>query len=122
MDKPAILEASHPLAKSLYAEYIQEREGKFILENEKGFATYLFVNDGCYIEDIYVAKDHRKYGQAAEFADKIAKIAKEKGYNKLYGTVAPGSNGATESLKVLLAYGFSLQSANPQLIVFVKEI
>lgn len=107
---------------SLFAEYIQEREGKHIVESDKGFATYTFVGDGCYIEDIYVAKKYRKHGQAAEFADQIAKVAKEKGFHKLYGTVAPGANGSTDSLKVLLAYGFKLHSSNQNLIVMVKEI
>lgn len=107
---------------SLYAEYVREREGKFVIENDKGFATYTFVNDGCYIEEIFVVKEHRKSGQAAEFADQIVKIAKEKGFNRLYGTVAPQAHGSTESLKVLLAYGFRLQTSNQNLIVMVKEI
>jgi len=111
-----------PLPKSHYASYIEEREGAFIVENEKGFATYRFINDGCYIEDIYVAKDFRKNGQAVEFADQIAEIAKAKGFTRLYGTVAIGAKGATDSLKVLLAYGFNLHSANSQLVVFVKDL
>lgn len=125
MDAPTLLKPlsrSELIPMSLYAEYVREREGKFVVENDKGFATYLFVNDGCYIEDIYVAKEYRKNGQAAEFADEIAKIAKQKGVSKLYGTVAPQANGATESLKVLLAYGFKLHSSNQNLILMVKDI
>lgn len=107
---------------SLFASYIKERENKDIIETDKGFATYYFVNDGCYIQDIYVNPDHRKECVAADMADQIASIAKEKGCDKLYGSVSPSANGSTSSLKVLLAYGFSLHSAANNFIVMVKDI
>lgn len=107
---------------SLYASYIQERENKFIIESDKGFATYTFVSDGCYIEDIYVTKEHRKSGEAARMADQIAEIAIEKGYLRLYGTVAPRANGATDSIKVLLAYGFRVNGSDANLIYMVKDL
>lgn len=107
---------------SLYADYINERTGKEIVESDKGFATYYFHKDGCYIEDIYVQPDYRKSGEASNMANKIAEIAKSKGINKLYGTVCPSANNSTDSLKVLLAYGFKLDSSISNLIALVKEI
>lgn len=107
---------------SLYAHYIKERENKEIVESEKGFATYCFTNDGCYIVDIYVLPEFRKSGEASNMANQITEIAKSKGFNKLYGTVSPLANGSTESLKVLLAYGFKLDSSNSQLLVLKKDI
>lgn len=107
---------------SLQAQYAKERENIETLESEIGFATYYFLEDGCYIKDIYVHPDHRKSGEASRLANEIAVMAKEKGSKKLYGTVCPSANGSTESLKVLLAYGFRLDSCISNLIAMVKEI
>jgi len=108
--------------KSHYGNYIRERLGKDIIEDEYGFATFYFIGDGCYIEDIYVDADHRKGGHASKYADQIAAKAKELGYTKLYGTVVPTAKGSTESLKVLLAYGFRVDSAANNVIALVKVL
>ncbi len=49
---------------SLYGEYIKELQGKDILENENGFATYYPFQDGMYIENIYVRPAFRNPGSA----------------------------------------------------------
>lgn len=107
---------------SLFAQYIAEREGKEIVEDNQGFATYFYVDDGVYIENIYTCPDFRHVGVAASYADRIAAIAKAKGYKKMYGTAVPSTKGCTDSVKVLLAYGFRVHSAEHNAIIFVKEI
>lgn len=107
---------------SLYAQYIKEREGKHILENEHGYATYMISGQECYIEDIYVVPEMRKSGVGAALADAITVEAKERGCKWLLGSVIPVANGSTTSLKVLLAYGFRLLKSEQNLIVMVKEI
>lgn len=110
---------------SNYGNYIKERLGRDIVEDDKGFATYEFYEESqaCYIVDIYVHPDFRKEKVASNYADKIAEIAKERGCKFLYGTVAPGTNHSTESVKVLLGYGFELSHlTNDNLIWFRKGI
>lgn len=108
---------------SKYAEYIKEREDKEIIEDSRGFATYQFLDsDKCYIESIYVRPDYRNTNVASEMADKVASIAKAKGCNKLLGSVSPTTKNSTASLKVLLAYGFDLDSSTNNLILFSKDI
>lgn len=107
---------------SLYAQYIYERQGKSCIEDEHGFATYYYVQNACYIEDIYVVQDSRKLGIASKYADMISEEAKSKGYSKLLGSVLIGTNGCTDSLKALLAYGFQLSATNNNLIFLTKDI
>lgn len=107
---------------SHFAEYIKERQNKEIVEDENGFATYYFVGPDCYIEDIYVIPEKRKTGICFMYADKIAKIARDKNCLNLIGSVKPSANGSTVSLKVLLAYGFRLHSANEDFIWFKKKL
>lgn len=108
---------------SLYGQYIKEREGKDIVENDYGFATYMINKDNsCYIESIYVIPDARHDHVASQLADEIAYIAKSQGCNTLLGSVSPSANHSTSSLKVLLAYGFQLDSATNNFILMRKEI
>ena len=112
MDKP-----------SLYAQYLAEKTEDHILEIESGFATYRYLLDGaCYLVDIYVTPEARKRYLATELADSISAKARERGCNRLVGTVVPSAKNSTDSLRVLLAYGMRLVSAGPDLIVFEKAL
>ena len=108
---------------SLYGKFIKEREGKEIVEDHRGFATYSFLDaDRVYIENIYIAEDYRQTGVASEFYDQIASIAKAKGCTKLLGSVCPLTAGATTSVKILLACNFELDSSINNLIFFIKSL
>ncbi len=111
---------------SMYGSYIKERLGDEIMETDRGFATYKYVDSNgipaVYIMDIYVRPDFRKENVASELADAIVNIALKDGRKLLIGTVVPSSNGSTASLKVLLGYGMSLLSASNDVIVMKKEI
>lgn len=107
---------------SLYADYIKEREGREIVEDEFGFATYRIARQECYIVDIYVSPEHRRSGHAKKYADKITEIARERGCTYLLGTIVPSTNGSTESMKALLAYGFQIHSCKEDMIFLTKEI
>lgn len=107
---------------STYSLYISEREGKSIIESEKGFAVYYFINNACYVQDIFVKKEFRREKVAAGMLDAITKIAKDKGCNFLYGSVCPSANGSTESLIAALYYGFKLDSSVDNFIAYKKEI
>lgn len=109
---------------SQYGDYILERLGDRIVERAEGFATYRFLNEKktVYIIDIYVAPLFRKTKVASEMADEIVETAKKEGATEAIGTVVPSAKCSTDSLKVLLGYGMSLQSAANDLIVFKKEI
>jgi len=108
---------------SLYASYLKERTSDNIVELPEGFATYRLLNTNqCYIIDIYVLPEYRKSGIASHLADTIVAMAKTQGCTELLGTVVPSTNSSTTSLKVLLAYGMSLHSADSNLIVCKKDI
>src|SRR5438105_356331 len=96
---------------TLYGNYIKERLNHHIIETDKAFATYSFESEGVYVHDIYTHSDYRHEHLATKLADQIAEIAKQKGIHKMFGSVVPSANHSTESLKVLLAYGFRLRSS-----------
>lgn len=109
---------------SLYADYLKERTTDHILETPSGFASYRYVNEGktVYIVDIYVVPEERKSGRASALADEIIKEAKLKGCSEVLGSVQPSTKNSTDSLKVLLAYGFELFNAGQDFIFLKKKI
>lgn len=109
-------------ARSHYAQYIHDREGFDIIENVMGFATYKITGEECYVRDIYVEKQYRKDGVASRLCDKIKDIAKIAGCKWLVGSVQPSMPDSTDSLKVVLAYGFSLASVQPDFIILKMEL
>lgn len=108
--------------KSLFAKYKEERESAIVVENEHGFASAKLLDDFFYIEDIYVVPEKRQSKIASQMADDLVIKAKELGYNKVLGSVCVDANNSTISLKVLLAYGFSLHHTNNNMIYLIKEI
>lgn len=109
---------------SLYAEYLREHGLTEILEIDSGFATYRYINNGktVYIVDIYVSPEYRDGGVATELANTIAMEAKERGCTEMWGSVVPGANGATTSIKVLLAYGMSVHGIKDGHMIFRKDL
>lgn len=109
---------------SLFAKYLSERTGDKIIETLEGFATYRYVNNGktVYIVDIFVLPEFRKKKVASSLADMIVSEAKLLGAVDIIGTVVPSTKNSTISLKVLLGYGMTLNSASNDLVVFRKEI
>lgn len=108
--------------QSLYAKYINEREGRETLEDDFGFATFSIGEKTCYITDIYLVPEQRRLRKATELADRVVVIAKERGCNLLLGSIDPDTKGSHDSLLVLLQYGFILDSVQGSLVFFRKEI
>lgn len=109
---------------SMYAKYLMEKTTDQIIEIDKGFATYRYIDNGktVYIMDIYVLSEFRKENLASTMADIIVGEAIMNGCNKLLGSVVPSNKNSTDSIRVLLAYGMTLESSSQDFIVFRKEI
>lgn len=108
---------------SLYADYLREKTSDYILELDKGFITYRYVDDKTvYIVDIYIMPEFRRDKVASTLADHVVREAKSRGCTKLIGSVIPSNKNSNISLKVLLGYGMILESSTNDFIVFKKEI
>lgn len=96
--------------RSLYAQYINEREGKEIIEDNEGFATYIDCEDGpgIYIADVYVIPEARKTGKAHSYFDQIEEIARGRDKAFLRTTVESALPGWEISLKALTTNNFNV--------------
>lgn len=108
---------------SLYAQYIFERENMNIVENDNGFATYTFLNNGeIYLKDLFVKSMMRKTGLGVELADEVCRIGKEHGCKKLIGSVWVNANNPEESIGALLFYKMRITKAHDNMIWFEKDL
>lgn len=108
---------------SLYSMYIQERTNDEIIETDKGFCTYRFLDEKTvYIVDIFVLSDFRTTGEASNMADSVVELAVAKGCSELIGSVVPSCKNSAASMKVLLAYGMAPKSASNDFVIFSKRI
>lgn len=107
---------------SLWARYIMERDNKNMLEEEYGFATYYFIDEIVYLEDIYVTPEMRKTYVASQLADKVADKAREAGCKRMLGSVKMIDKSRDRNIKVLMNYGMKLDSSNEHMLYFIKDI
>lgn len=108
---------------SLYADYLREKTSDRIIETEKGFITYRYIDEKTvYIIDLYIRPDFRQKYAASDLADSVIEEAKNRGCVKLIGSVVPSNKNSTQSVEVLLRYGMHLESSTNDFIIFRKDI
>lgn len=107
---------------SLYGDYIKERENFDIVEDERGFATYLVQGEECYVRDVYVKPQHRKDHVAWGYMEIIRKRMKHFGVKTIITSVCTKANGTTTSQYAILSYGFVLSHTDGPMIYYRKEI
>lgn len=111
---------------SHYAKYLEEFTNQYIIEDENGYATYKFEDDYVYIMDIFVVKEKREKKIASSYADKIAEIAKQKGYYQMVGSTnleeLKTEEAKKRSMLVLLSYGFNPWFADKNILYYKKTL
>lgn len=104
-------------------QYLKELKGLDVYETEDGFILFKIEDEYLYVRDIYVLPEKRKKGVAAKMADELAAIVKKThDCTAMLGDVEPSNHNATDSIKVLLAYGMKVLEANDDEIIFFKYI
>ena len=107
----------------LYKQYLEEREGGFLIAEEHGFVTYKQIDAlSVWIVDIFVEKDHRKEGIATRLSALVVEEARKLGCTRVYGTADINAKGVTTSLKSILADGFEFSHAEGNMLYFIKNI
>lgn len=106
----------------LYLKYRKEREGIDYIHVEGAFATYKYVQDFCYLEDIYCIPELRDSGISHELANKVEEEAKSKGYKKMLGSVDINTNMPERSLRACFNHGYKILKLEGSVIWLHKEI
>ena len=112
------------MKKSLYGQYIAEREGNIILETEFGFATCQIEENSIYLMDMYVVPEKRQTGVGRDFLNKAAELAKEHNKSIITTSVCYNTNNPETSMLAILSCGFKFFNVkeSDNMIYFYKEI
>ena len=105
-----------------YSEYIKERKGAELFQDEDGFFTYRILGTDFFIDDLYVSKDKRKTGIGKKFSEKIDKMAKDNNCTRNICTVCVRANNYEDSFKFIQKMGYSVDKIEYVLIYMSKEI
>ncbi len=108
---------------SLFGIYVQETMGFDIIENEKGFITYKFLeNDDCYVDHLFIHPGFRQSGEGTALGLQITTLAKDAGCKRLVANVNTKFKYPTQAIKAFLAFGFKIDFAIKDFICISKEI
>lgn len=109
---------------NLYAQYLKERENKELIEKEFGFCIYEMAKPFMYIADVFVSKENRKKGHAADFVEEIKQIAKEAGCKHIITGFCLKANNWKISKRVIQKLGFEFfrKDKTNKIIYTIMEI
>ena len=106
----------------MYFDYLKEREGVDCVAYEYGFALVKLVSTGLYIQDIYVVPERRGEKLASKMLADIEAQCVQKNIEQIIGSCDTQANGATHSIKTMLATGFQLSHCDGNLIYLTKKL
>jgi predicted GNAT superfamily acetyltransferase len=108
--------------ETLFANYLLEREGAKILENESGFLIYKITGEECFIKDLCVSKDVRQQSKCRDLIASLSGIAKQAGAKYLTGNIFIKDKGHMVTLIAAHALGFKLVGANNDVLMILKDL
>ena len=106
----------------LFLQYKKERENVESIQVDGAFITYKFLQDYCYIEDVYCVPELRTSGIAHELATKVEIIARENGFTKMLGSVDTNASCPEQSLKACFNNGYKILNLQGSVIWLHKVL
>ena len=111
---------------SLYGDYIKERIGREIIEDDKGFVTYCFPSDYndevIYLVDMYVVPEARGDNYCSTLADKVAEIGRENDCKMIMTSLCVDARNWEISEKVITKYEFVESKRSDNMVFYIKEL
>ena len=108
---------------SLYAKYINEREGLEEIKRKWGFLHYRIDGEECFISDYFVAEPFRGSGLGYDMADEAEEIAKEKDCKYMTCQVDMHAFNPEQSLCAIIKHGYKIINIeNNRTIKLYKEL
>ncbi len=92
--------------KSLYAQYVKERENLDEIATDRGFIHYRFENGECWINDYFVSKEFRKSGHGYFLANQVFALSKENGIKLVFCQTDSRAIGSDLSKFTIENFGF----------------
>lgn len=110
------------MTDSLYAKYVEERQGMSTIWRPHGFVTYRIFDVECFIQDMFIEQTHRLKNKGRELLNDLAELAKKNGCETITANIHLADPNANHTLKAILACGFAVKDCGNRVLVIVKDI
>lgn len=110
------------LKNTPYYQYVKDRLGADILEDETGFIVYSIAGQECFIQEMAVRKNAAGMGYGKALIAELEEIAKKADCKFISANVQLWDKGAANTLTAAFKTGFELSQANNQIITIIKKI
>lgn len=107
---------------SLWEMYVSERKGHKVISKEFGFVSYAINGPECYLAEIFVKKEFRKYGKTHELLKDLFENAKLYGCEFVSANIYLSDRGANDTLGVALKVGFKVVQCGQDVLLIEKKI
>lgn len=105
------------ISKTLYANYINEREGFQILETQFSFICYKIKNNECFISHCYTSNDHRQSRSMSRLLLDLIDIASQSGCDRITASIDLRDRNASFTLLAALKFGFKVTLADSGILI-----
>jgi GNAT superfamily N-acetyltransferase len=108
----------------LYRKYLQERESKNIIYDDKSFIVYEINPPYVFLKEIYVIPEERKKGITDQLEQKLISLAKEDGCEIIVTSLSFKDNNWQRSKRVIRLRNYKLLRIDKptRMAYFWKEI
>lgn len=110
------------ISETLYANYINEREGFEVLETTKAFVLYKIKEKECFISHAYTHSEVRNRHEMSKLIHDLENISAKRGCSKINASIDLRDKNASHTLLVSLKYGFKVILAENGIMIIEKLI
>ena len=105
-----------------YEQYIKERSGLSLYEDNDGFFTYQIQDNNMFIQDLFVAKQARNSGVGRRYSETIDKIANENDCRTITCNICVRANNYMDSFNFIKKMGYQVFKNEYTLVYLIKEL
>jgi GNAT superfamily N-acetyltransferase len=105
-----------------YKQYIKERKGLDLYEDEYGFFTYQIQDNKMFIQDLFVLPEFRNSGVGESYSKKIDKLALDNNCTHNVCTVCVRAKNYIDSLNFIKKMGYQVTNDEYTLVYLIKEL
>jgi hypothetical protein len=110
------------ISETLYANYINEREGFEVLETTKAFVLYKIKKDECFISHAYTHSEARCQNEMSKLIYDLEDISFKRGCSRISASIDLRDKNASRTLLASLKYGFKVILAENGIMIIEKPI
>lgn len=110
-------------SKSLYAQYVEERNpNRVVIEDKDSMLDYEIIDGALHIHNFFITKESRRSYKMPNLVAKFHQIAKDNSVKLITATADPRSANSDIAFRSILAIGMKPFKVVGDLVLFTKEV